>query len=262
MAEVEAAAERLKQLVSDINTKAAQDTIASAELYSALQTLLSLALDEDVPIAQIVATATLSALNDILVSKQVLITYALQTVLIMVYNAIFDRETPGYIVRNIVQSLITACNNKVRTIGARECCLQLLGSVFEKRFYEVSSLLQDIFKLILAHSRSAEVNIRVVANKSMIAMIRGGGYRLVESYPEILKLCGKYVTDKSPKVRLSVCHLIREVSSNGALSPLKFNENFIAALFKGIDDEVPSVQNEFASVLAFVSALLFLPFSL
>jgi hypothetical protein len=215
--------------------------------------LLQLSHSDHIPIAQIVATATLSMLNDLLTSKHILLTYALQTVIIYIYKSIFQRTTPGYIIRNILQNLITICNNRIKTVGSREIALQLLGTVFENRFNDCNSLTNEIFTILLKYTKSHEFWIRNIAINAMIAMVQGCGSLLIESYTEISKVSAKYVNDKSPEVRISICKLIKAVCMNSSLCPVNFIEIFIPILMKGLEDEVPTVQDQFARVLSYVS---------
>lgn len=254
MEEIEVVVDKTRQIVSDIHTKASQDTTATAELYASLSSLLALANSSHVPIAQLVSTSTLSVLNDMLMSKYLLITYALQNAIVSIYKVIFTRETPGYIVRNIVTSLLAVCSasNRIKTVGSRESCLSLLGFVFEKRCSDCNGQVSDVVKVLVTYSKSSESWLRQIANVALVSMVRGCGSGMVEHYPELLKICTKYSTDRSPEVRASVSRLVKEVCRNAGLCALKYMEVYIPLLQRGIEDDVPFIQDEFAYVLAYV----------
>ena len=253
MDEVEAVVERLSQLISDINSKAVQDTVATAELHAALQSLLVLAQSSHTDTSQIVATATLSTLNALFTSKSILLTYALQTVVIMVYECIFTRNTPGYIIRNIITGLITVCNQKGNNIGARECAIILLGIVSQRRSQESTTFISDILGIALKYSKSNEVMVRSACIKCLVSMVKGCGSSFVENYNEIIKYIPKLAADRAPNIRLSCCKLIHEISVNQYMCEYKFIEVFIPVLTKGLEDEVPNAQDCFAATLAHVS---------
>lgn len=252
MDEVETVVERLSQLISDINTKAVQDTVATAELHAALQSLLLLAQSSHTDTSQIVATATLSTLNALFTSKSILLTYSLQTVVVMVYECIFTRNTPGYIIRNIISTLITVAHQKGNTIGARECAIALLGMVTERRTSESTPVITEIFGIALKYSKSNEVMVRNACIQSLVSMVKGCGSNFVENYNEIIKFIPKLASDRAPSIRISCCKLIHEISENQYLCQYKFIEVFIPVLTKGLEDEVPSVQDRFAETLAHV----------
>lgn len=245
--------ERLSQLISDINTKAIQDTVSTSELFTALQSLLQLGQSSHIDTSHIVATATLSSLNALLTSKAILLTYSLQTLLVMVFECIFTRNTPGYVIRNIIASLINVCQQKVSTIGARECAITLLGIVTERRTSESLSFTQEILNLALKFTRSSDIMLRHVSTMSIVSMVKGYGSSFVENYSEITKYIPKLCSDRAPEIRISSCQLIFEISTNLHLCPDKFIEAFIPTLIKGLDDGLPNVQDKFASTLSYVS---------
>ena len=256
MDEVETAVLKLQQLVSDINTKGSQDTVATIDIYASLQYISTLAASTHIPVSQIVATSTLSCLQELLTSKSILITYALQSILVKIYTTIFIRETPGYIIRSILQTLITICNGKVKTVGALECAIQLLGAVFEIRLHDCISLKQDIFLLIIKFARSSEYWLKEVSIKALRCMVNGCGYDLIEYYPDLVKLSSRLVKDLSPDVRLAYSRLVHDICNHASLTEHKYIEVFIPILVKGLDDEVPIVQDSYASVLSHVSTLI------
>ena len=253
MDEVEAVVERLSQLISDINTKAVQDTVATAELYAALQSLLLLAQSSHTDTSQIVASATMATLHSLFTSKSILLTYALQTVVVMVYECIFTRNTPGYIIRNIIASLIAVSHQKGNTIGARECAIVLLGIVTERRTSESTSFTSEILGIGLKYSKSNELMVRSACILSLVSMVKGCGSNFVENYAEMVKYIPKLAADRAPSIRINSCKLIYEISENQFMCQYKFIEVFIPILTKGLEDEVPSVQDRFAETLARVS---------
>jgi hypothetical protein len=93
---------------------------------------------------------------------------------------------------------------------------------------------------------------RISILQALSSLIQACGQRFSDCFPEILKICSKYATDKSIDTRMTIANIISHIvpDSNGFVSVS--SDALLAIAFKGLEDEVAVVQSEFAVVTSLI----------
>jgi len=194
------------------------------------------------PETELVATASLSNIEEIFNSKFQVLLYSIYDILL--------RSTPGYVVRNILNSLLVVCNSKVATVSSRECAITIIGYVMEKRSMDIGSMISDVVMTMTRVIKSTENPTRLAAVQATTRLLSGAGARVADCHVELAKLCAKYNTDRSVEIRQKIALMIGEIGSNSAgYTTISFDILHGAAV-KGLEDEVGAVQEAYAQTLA------------
>lgn len=239
----------LKDIISGINNSKSQDLATTRSLYVSLSKILDTA--KDAQPAELVANTNLNALEEVFSGRYVSLSKGVQTLVISIYSLILA-TTPGYAVRNVVNNLLLLCANKNITSGARECAAGVIGSVMLKRALDCGSMINDIITNMSKLVKGSDHGLRIVSLQSLTMVVLGAGPKIGDCHPELIKLATKVITDRSADIRHAACQVVTEVAkaSSGCTSvPMDL---LLAAVVKGLEDEVVAVQEASANVVAII----------
>ena len=241
----------LKDVIIGIGNAKGQDIAATRNLYMALCKVEVAA--RCAPQTELVATSNLVCIEEVFNSKFVAINRSMIVVVVHIYEAML-LDCPGYVVRNVMNTLLTVCNSKVSSMSTRECAATVIGVVLEKRSADVGSMINDALNSLMRLIRGAENPVRIAAAQATISVLVGAGVRASDCHVELSKLCAKLNTDRLVDLRQRAAVILSEVgSASSGFTTVSF-EAVLAPAVKGLEDEVGPVQGAFAEAVAHIYA--------
>lgn len=197
----------------------------------------------------------LSLLEEICVGKKIALTKSFQISLRSVYHAMI-RVCPGYIIRNIINSMVNVCNNKLTTIPGRELAIWVMSDIFQTRLNDCASQVSDALALVSKLVKSSDFSTRAVCISLLETLVGSNIRNMHDIYGDVYKIVGRMMTDKSPEVRLKLAHLMGCMARcSGGFTAISA-ENLQSGLGKGIEDEDVNVQAASCSSLASIYEIL------
>ncbi|CAE7560451.1 unnamed protein product, partial [Symbiodinium microadriaticum] len=241
--------EYLKDVVIGIGNSKGQDIAATRNLYMALCKVEMVA--RSAPQTELVATSNLVCVEEIFNSKFVTMNRSIIVLVVAIYEVML-RECPGYVVRNVMNTLVTVCNSKVSSMSTRECAVTVLGVVLEKRSADVGSMINDALNSMIRLIRGTENPVRLAAANATVSVLAGAGSRASDCHPELSKLCAKINTDRQVDLRQRAAMILGEVSgASSGFTTVAFDA-LLGPAVRGLEDEVGAVQESFAEAVALI----------
>lgn len=201
--------------------------------------------------SELVATSALNALEELFSNRNIIIGKAFQSVVQSVYVEVLA-TTPGYAVRNVINSLMSIIANKNLSVASKECAVLVIGSVMEKRSFDLGSLMTDVVAGMTKLLKGSEIALRIAALAALKNICDGGGSLLTDCHAEMLRTSGKLMSDRSADVRAGVGSLFSSVAANSAGCSSVPADTILSAALRGLEDEIPCVQEKFAFAIACV----------
>jgi hypothetical protein len=198
---------------------------------------------------ELVASSALGTLEGLFSNRNVVISKALQTVINTVYVDILS-ATPGYAVRNVVTSLLAIFSHKSLPVSSKECALLVAGNVMEKRSFDLGNLMTDVVVGMTKLLKGSEVVMKTASVTALKNLCTGGGTLIADTHADMLRTVAKLVGDKSVEVRCGVALLVAAIASNSSGCTSVPADALLAVALKGMEDEVPVVQEDFAYAAA------------
>jgi hypothetical protein len=246
-----AAVEYLKDVVNSINNSKLQEIGNTNNLYLALLAVEATAKSSLTTETELFANVNLNSLEEIFNSKFIVLNKSLQIQLLNLYELFFI-QSPGYVIRNILNALLTSLNNKNIPIGTRECLISLLSLGMEKRSSDIGGMLTDIVTTFIRLIRSNEMTSRLLSLNGIITLYTTAGTRVNDLHSELFKLIPKLGTDRCAEIRQKCAQLLSAIAStSNGFSTLSYDVLFQAAV-KGLEDEVNVVQEAYARAVAVI----------
>jgi hypothetical protein len=244
-----ASVEYLKDVITGIGNAKVQDIAGTRNLYMALCKVEITA--KCAPQTELVATSNLVCIEEIFNSKFISLNRSMTVVVVNIYE-IMLKECPGYVVRNVMNTLLTVCNSKVSSMATRECASTVIGVVLETRSADVGSMINDAINTMIKLIRGTEHPVRLAAAQATVSILTGAGSRASDCHVELSKLCSKLNTDRSVDLRQRAAMMLGEMSnSSGGFATVTFDA-LLAPAVKGLEDEVGVVQEAFAHAVALI----------
>lgn len=245
----ETAVRYLKDVVNGLQNSKLHDIASVRTLYIALcriQTTSSNASE-----AELTSNANLGVLEETFSLKGVTFNKSIQALIVSVYQVVLN-ETPGYIARNVINSLLIICQNRSHQLGARECAATIIGCTVEKRSQDLGSILTDIVSSMTRFSKASEATLRIIGVQVLLRCVRHAGSAVSDTIAELTKLATKLTSDKSADVRCLAIELVSEIAKNSNGFTLTTADSLLTPLVRSLDDEVVSAQDAAAKGIALV----------
>jgi uncharacterized protein (UPF0147 family) len=238
---------RLNEVIGILNT-VKNDSIVLKSLCAALNQVLHSI--ENTNEAVLVANTNLSILEEVCSAKSFTLSQISIKLLVEIYRRILTKA-PGYAVRNVVSNLLALIANKTTTNNSRECAVNIIGEIIEKRAFDCGSLLTDIVQSFLKLLKGAtDISLRVMCLKALNLVVIGGEFKLQDIHAELGKTLAKLVIDKNPDLRQYsgiLLHSIVKYSSGCSSIPA---DTFFGMTSKGLEDENVIAQDIYCRVVA------------
>lgn len=239
----------LKDVITGIGNAKVQDIAGTRNLYMALCKVEITA--RSAPQTELVSTSNLVCIEEIFNSKFINLNRSMTVVVVNIYE-IMLKQCPGYVVRNVMNTLLTVCNSKVSSMATRECASTVIGTVLETRSADVGSMINDAINSMIKLIRGSEHPVRLAAAQATVSILTGAGSRASDCHLELSKLCSKLITDRSVDLRQRAAFMLGEMSnSSGGFATVSFDA-LLAPAVKGLEDEVGAVQESFAHAVALI----------
>lgn len=205
--------------------------------------------------SELVATSAIATLEDIFLNREIVMSKALQTKINSVFVDILS-TTPGYAVRNVINSLLSVVGQKNLPAMSKECAVFVIGNVMEKRSFDLGSMMTDVVSALTKLMKGSEIILRVAALGALKCICDGGGALLNDCHAEIIRTSAKLVNDRSVEARTAVAHLVASVASSSSGCTSVSADLLFGVALKGLEDEAPGVQESFAYAVALTYAEL------
>jgi hypothetical protein len=246
-----AAVEYLKDVITSINNSKLQEIGNTSNLYLALSAVESTAKNSITTETELFANVNLTSLEEIFNSKFIILNKSLQVLLLSLYDLFFTRS-PGYVIRNILNALLSSLNNKNILMGTRECLISLLSLGMEKRSLDIGGMLTDIVTSFIRLIRGNEITTRLLSLQGVTTLITTAGSRVNDLHSELSKLLSKLATDRSVEIRQKCAHLISALASTSSGFTTISYDLLYQTSVKGLEDEVNVVQEAYARTVAVI----------
>ena len=242
---------KVKEILDGIVTpRPQQDVVVAKTMFTAIGNVLDECEGADLSV--LTANANLSILEECC-SGKFFISSCLHTLIVSIYSSI-SAKAPGYVVRNIAVSFLALCNNKSASTACKECSLSVCGLILGTRSFDCGSMISESISCLSKVIKGPDIQLRLGAFKVLIAIVDGSSTRIGDCHPEILKIAGKYVTDKVNEVRQSVAILITAITKSSSGCTTVSTESLLTSIGKGLEDDVAVVQDSFTRAAATVFA--------
>ena len=242
---------RIGEILGGITSpRTAQDIVVAKMMFTALGNVYDECKEADISV--LTANANLSILEECCAGKFFL-SCCLQTLMVSIYSCIIAKA-PGYTVRNITINYLALCNSKSASSPCKECSLNICGLILGTRSSDCGSLISDAIFCLSKLMKGSDIQLRLGAFKALTALVDGSGTRIGDCHPDILKIAGKYVTDKVNEVRKSVAILIIAITKSSSGCTSVSAELLLSSIGKGLEDDVSVVQDAYTRAVATVFA--------
>lgn len=192
-------------------------------------------------VSSLAAKSNLTILEDICCAKNFFLSRPMISTICGIYSLI-SKQVQGYVIRDIVNSMLTLSTNKLSSYSCRECSITILGEILKVRALDCASQIVEIIQILLRHVRSVENCLRATCLRTLKSTIIGSGSRCGECHVEIMKNISKYLYEKNPEVR-QLCAEIFGVFPrySSSFSTIQADQ-LLSILNKGLEDEIAPVQ--------------------
>lgn len=197
----------------------------------------------------------LSILEDICMGININLTlnHSLQSMILTIYHDIIIKS-PGYVVRNVLNSMITVCNHKICANIAKDTAIQVISSIMLYKPSDCGNQINDVLQIIVKLMKLNDVKLRASSVKTLISILKGSQHKIEDLHSEILKHSLKYATDKVVEVRLLIAETLKYIalySANGGKATTAITvEALLTPSLKGLEDEATVVQDMYCQVVA------------
>lgn len=218
-------------------------------LYSIHQT------SHHIPDNELVTNTSLQIFEDFWLMKSLLLNKSLQILIQSIYESLLLRASGGYVVRNIMNSLLNLMNQKAiqSNLSLKECLIMILSFALEKKSTDLGNMITDIVNIMIRFIRNGsptETTLRLLSLQGLINLFKNTGNRMTEFHGEIFKLLSKLNIDRSIDIRQKSAFLISTLaSSSNGFTTITFDSLFQITI-KGLEDEVNIVQEAYAKAMA------------
>lgn len=171
--------------------------------------------------------------------------------LIVLYSAII-LPAPGYIVRDILNSMIALCNNKNMSTTCRDCAMQIISFVMRHKSSDCGNQITEVLQLFVKLGKSSEMMLRSSALRGLCCILTGCGDSINDLHPEMMKFALRFSSDKSVEVRCLVAQVLMLIADHSAGVVSVSADGIIAAASRGLEDDTAAVQDAYAAALATV----------
>lgn len=237
---------RVRELVGNSSTKT-PDAVLAKSLFSALSVVSNMLPSTE--IAVITSHQNLQIFEDVCSSRFISFGKGIQSNLLSIYSHI-SCVAPGYVIRNIVETMISISNNKVTLVGSREFAVATMGIIMQTRSNDCGKLIEEIIQSIFRVVKGSEYSGKVAGLTALIHILSGCGPRIGDCHPEILRFVGKYSLDRVVEVRVLSAQVIQALIRNSAGCSSVSPDALISASLKGLEDENMHVQDAFVQSYA------------
>ena len=202
--------------------------------------------------------AQLEVFDDLIAGKsQIPLGKALQLVLVELYKTLLlpsaesgATGAPGYVVRNIVTAAVSTMTSSKAPATAREVSTAVVGEILAVQALMCGSMLSEVIAASMKMVRGSDTMQRVIALRTCAQIVIGGAATIGDTHADIVKQAAKAVADKHPDVRMGVAGLLAAVACNSEGCTTVSTDVFLAACAKGLEDDIGTVQEAFASTVA------------
>jgi len=236
---------QLKDSLLKVNSSKVNDGNLYALIFNCVQRLQVSAITSNDSI--IFANTNVAILEDIFNTKFIFSSVTCQSIIVNFLKTLYYRA-PGYAVRNFITAIqTTLLNSKTATATAKEAILLTIGKILIKRSSDCGNMVIEVFQNVLKLVKNtSETSFRIVGLNAMENIIVGAQDRLSDLISEVLKVCSKFLTDKSIDVRIAISNILSACCSVSTLQP----DVILPIIIKGLEDEVGSVQLQYAKTLS------------
>lgn len=195
------------------------------------------------------SNANLAILEDICNGTSVTLVRSTLVNLVAIYAAII-KKAPGYVVRNILNSMIVICNGKTTSNISRDCAVQVITAIMVHKANDCANQTNEIMILVGKLVRLTDLSLKVSCLKAVSGIIAGSGGKIGDVHAEMLKLAVRFSADKSVEVRVAVAEIMREISVNSAGFTTLPMDSVLNPASRGLEDETAIVQDAYAAAVS------------
>lgn len=197
------------------------------------------------------SNANLATLEDICNGASVGLVRSTLINLVAIYTAIM-KKAPGYVVRNILNSMIVICNGKTASNISRECAVQVITSVMVNKPNDCANQINEIVVLLTKLSKLSDLALKISCLKCVSGIMTGSGSKIGDVHAEMLKIAVRFSADKSVEVRVAVAEIMRLVAEHSEGFTSVPMDSVLSPACRGLEDETAVVQDAFAAAVSAV----------
>lgn len=120
----------------------------------------------------------------------------------------------------------------------------------ETRSHDCGSMITDMIQNLAKLIKNGDMTQRIAGLHSLQLIVLGAGTKIGDCHNDIVKIAGKYISDKSIEVKILIANVIEVVSINSNGCTTVSAEVLLAPAAKGLEDDVAIVQDVFANTFA------------
>lgn len=245
---------KLKELLSETSSQSRIDpSLANKAFYEQLVDFHS-ALCGSVDPA-LYKDDCLAVLEELCTGKRFPLTKSFQILLRNCYSQLII-ACPGYIARNVLNSLLAVCNNKISSNAGRETSLQVLGFIMKTRLNDTASSATDVLQLVARMVKLTDTATRSAALQVLVVLVSSESKPMHDIFPEVHRIVGRLIVDKVVEVRLQTAHLVAALARHSNGFTVLTVEALQASVAKGLEDEDAQVQDASAKAMATIYEVL------
>jgi hypothetical protein len=221
--------------------------IALSDLYRSLDSKYDAVIARD---------DSLSILEDVCIGKKVILTRNYQGVINGIYGIII-KNAAGYVIRNILLSMINVLNHKLSTPFGKECVIEIINQILMTRINDCASQVSEVFLHLNKLVRANESIVRIASIKCLISIVRAEDGKMSDLFIEIVKIIPKTIVDKVVDVRRYTAELAEYLcifSDGFTLFPSDLIQPYLQ---KAMEDENAGVQEAVIKSLATIYEIQF-----
>lgn len=197
------------------------------------------------------SNSNLAILEDICTGTSLTLVRSTLVNLVATYEAIV-KSAPGYVVRNILNSMLVICNGKTTSNVSRDCAVQVITSIMVNKPNDCANQINEIVVLLGKLVKLPDLSLKVSCLKSLSGIITGSGAKIGDVHGEMLKIAVRFSADKSVEVRVAVAEVLREIALNSSGFTTLSMESVLNPATRGLEDETAVVQDAYAAAVSAV----------
>jgi hypothetical protein len=195
------------------------------------------------------SNTNLAVLEDIVSGTNVSLVRSTIFCVVAIYTAIV-KKAPGYVVRNILNSMLSVCNGKTASNASRECAVQVITAIMVNKPNDCANQINEVVLVFGKLVRLTDLPLKIACLKGVAGIIAGSGSKIGDTHNEMLKLAVRLSADKSVEVRTAVAEVLRLIASHSSGLTTVPMDTLLPPATRGLEDETAVVQDAFAAAVA------------